>query len=75
MIDISKFEILKDTDDSSVIRYAGENQYVIYQDSGYYTLSVRRLDGLPDGLEETYGCSSLSIAIASIEDLEQGKEI
>ncbi len=71
MLIISKFEILKDTEDSSVMRYSGENQYVIYQDSGYYTLSVRR----PNGLEETYGCSSLSIAIASIEDLEQGKEI
>lgn len=72
MIDISKIEILKDTDDSSVMRYSGgENQYVIYQDSGYYTLSARR----PDGLEETYACSTLSVAIASIEDLEQGKEI
>ena len=72
MLIISKFEILKDTEDSSVMRYSGErNSYVIYADSGYYTLSVRR----PDGLEETYGCSRLSIAIASIEDLEQGKEI
>ena len=71
MLDISKFEILKDTEDSSVMCYSGENQYVIYQDSGYYTLSVRR----PDGLEETYGCSTLSVAIGSIEDLEQGKEI
>ena len=71
MLIISKFEILKDTEDSSVMRYSGENQYVIYRDSGYYTLSVRR----PDGLEETYGCSSLSVAIAGIEDLEQGKEI
>ena len=71
MLIISKFEILNDTDDSSVMRYSGENQYVIYQDSGYYTLSVRRADGL----EETYGCSSLSVAIAGIEDLEQGKEI
>lgn len=71
MLIISKFEILKDTDGSSAMRYSGENQYVIYQDSGYYTLSVRR----PDGLEENYGCSSLSVAIASIEELEQGKEI
>ena len=71
MLNISKFEILKDTDASSVMCYSGVNQYVIYQDSGYYTLSARR----PDGLEETYGCSSLSVAIASIEDLEQGKEI
>ena len=71
MIDISKFEILKDTEGSSVMSYSGKNQYVIYQDSGYYTLSVRR----PDGLEETYACSTLSVAIASIEDLEQGKEI
>lgn len=72
MLNISKFEILKDTGDSSVMRYSGErNSYVIYADSGYYTLSVRR----PDGLEETYGCSTLSVAIASIEDLEQGKEI
>lgn len=45
MLDISKFEILKDTDDSSVMRYSGEKQYVIYADSGYYTLSVRRPDG------------------------------
>lgn len=71
MIDISKIEILKDTDDSSVMSYSGKNHYVIYQDSGYYTLSVRR----PDGLEETYACSTLSIAIANIDDLEQGKEI
>lgn len=71
MIDISKIEIIKDTDDSSVIRYSGEKHYVIYQDSGYYTLSARR----PDGLEEAYGCSTLSVAIANIEDLEQGKEI
>ena len=71
MLIISKFEILKDTEYSSVMRYSGENQYVIYQDSGYYTLSVRR----PDGLEETYACSTLSVAIASIADLEQGKEI
>lgn len=70
-IDISKMEILKDTDDSSVIRYSGKNHYVIYQDSGYYTLSVRR----PDGLEETYACSSLSVAIASIEAVEHGEEI
>ena len=71
MIEISKIEILKDTDASSVMSYSGKNQSVIYQDSGYYTLSARR----PDGLEETYGCSTLSVAIASIEDLEQGKEI
>lgn len=71
MIEISKIEILRDTDDSSVMSYSGKNHYVIYQDSGYYTLSARR----PDGLEETYGCSTLSVAIASIEDLEQGKEI
>lgn len=71
MLNISKIEIIKDTDDSSVMSYSGEKHYVIYQDSGYYTLSVRR----PDGLEETYACSTLSIAIASIEDLEQGKEI
>ena len=71
MLNISKFEILKDTEGSYVMSYSGKNQYVIYQDSGYYTLSVRR----PDGLEETYACSSLSVAIASMEDLEQGKEI
>lgn len=71
MIDISKLEILKDAGNSSVMSYSGKNHYVIYQDSGYYTLSVRR----PDGLEETYACSTLSVAIASIEDLEQGKEI
>lgn len=71
MIEISKIEIIKDTEDSSVMSYSGKNHYVIYQDSGYYTLSVRRTDGL----EETYACSSLSVAIASIEDLEQGKEI
>ena len=71
MIDISKIEILKDTEGISVMSYSGKNQYVIYQDSGYYTLSARR----PDGLEETYACSTFSVAIASIDDLEQGKEI
>lgn len=71
MIDISKLEILKDAGNSSVMSYSGKNHYVIYQDRGYYTLSARR----PDGLEETYACSTLSVAIASIEDLEQGKEI
>lgn len=71
MLDIRNFEIMADTEDSSVMCYFGENHYVIYQDNGYYTLSVRRLDEM----EETYGCSSLSVAIASIEALERGEEI
>lgn len=71
MLDIRNFEIMKDTDDSSVMCYFGENHYVIYQDNGYYTLSVRRLDET----EETYGCSSLSVAIANIEAMERGEEI
>ena len=71
MLNISCFEIMTDTEDSSVMCYFGENHYVIYQDNGYYTLSVRRLDET----EETFGCSSLSVAIASIEALERGEEI
>lgn len=71
MLNISSFEIMTDTEDSSVMCYFGENHYVIYQDNGYYTLSVRRLDET----EETFGCSSLHVAIASIEALERGEEI
>ena len=46
------------------------------EDGNYYVLTHQRLsDDLNDIIENDYACSSLSVAIASIEALENGEEI
>lgn len=61
-----------------ILFYEGENHYSIMKDDCGYTLLVERLvyEG-EDTIVETdsYGCGSISVAIASIEALENGEEI
>lgn len=46
------------------------------EDGNYFVLTVERLtEDLNDIIAENYACSSLSVAIASIESLESGEEI
>ena len=46
------------------------------EDGNYFVLTVERLtDDLNDIITDDYACSSLSVAIASIESLENGEDI
>ena len=56
----------------------GQTHYTIADadDGNYYVLTVERLtDDLDDIITNEYACSTLSVAVASIEALENGEEI
>ena len=84
MLDIRDFEIHrgnygKSTIKQDVLFYAGINHHygIVYdQEFRCYELIVETLDENREYTnEQKYSCSKLSMAIASIEDIEEGKEI
>lgn len=62
-----------------ILFYEGENHYSVMKDDCGYTLLVERLiqTGEDDSeiVQNAYACSSVTVAIASIEALENGEEI
>ena len=70
MLDLSMFDVL-----GSVLFYESERHYFISKDDCGYVLRIETLDDNFDISVESYACSSLSVAVASIEALENGEEI
>ena len=72
MLNIGDFQVI----DGCVLFYEGEKHYYVSEgDYNDFCLVVHSLDENCNLVSASYGCSSLSVAIASIEALENGEEI
>ena len=72
MLNIGDFHVI----DGCVLFYESANHYYISEgDYNDFCLVVERLDENGDIVSASYGCTSISVAIASIEALENGEEI
>ena len=65
MLNISDFGISQ-----NILCYFGVNHYFITSGKTGYILTVATLDEDGDARTETYNCSSVSSAIATIEEME-----
>lgn len=62
--------------DDDCIFYEGINHYYIFKIDNHYEIVTKKLiDGGEDMEEKRYSTSTLSGAIAIIEDMENGKEV
>jgi hypothetical protein len=79
MLNILKHAYISEDDGVVSLLYFGEKtgyHYILTQDDGAFDLYVEDLDKNGDVFTKYFfGCSSLSAAIAQIEEMENGEEV
>lgn len=79
MLNIAKFYVYNYSDGTAILEYDGENtanMYHVSKDGVCYVVDVTTMDGNGEMQEgPRYIASSLSVAIAQIEAIENGEEV